>query len=372
MKSFTFVMVFATVLFLNGCEKKKTEDFSIGAILSETGSAAQYGKWSRKGIELAVSEINSRAGRKLRVSFEDDATDPTTAVNAATRLLNRGDIKIIIGPLTSSSVLAVAPIMNEKKVVLLSPCASSPKITNAGEYIFRNWPSDNYEGRVMADYIVDSLRIKNVAVLSMNNEYGFGVREVFIARARERGVQILFVETFEQDATDFRAQISKILLLHVQFLYVPGHAKEVARIIKQSTEIGLKTIFGSSVAFGSPEIFDVAGKAVEGTIFTAPAFDLGSKNENIKKFIESYQQQYGEMPEVFAAHAYDATMIIGSAIAKDDTTSETIRSYLDTLKNYPGVTGNTTFDLNGDVMKPVAIKIVKNNTFRTISVVGDK
>jgi branched-chain amino acid transport system substrate-binding protein len=200
----------------------------------------------------------------------------------------------------------------------------------------------------------------------MNNEYGIGVRDVFLHRAAQDGVQILGSFTFEQDATDFRSQIARLTTLRPQAAYLPGHAKEVARILRQAREMGLQAVFASSVAFESPEVFSIAGNAAEGVYFTAPAFDPNSSNEAIMRFQQAYQSRYHDSAEVFGAHAYDAVQIMAACLSTAGENPTALRDALYALRDFNGVTGSTTFDSNGDVIKPVAVKVVRNRSFQVL------
>lgn len=366
--SIPLIVLSVLVLCLLSCTKKQPESqgIKIGAILSLTGSAATYGKWSQNGIELAIDEVNRNGGineRPIEVIYEDDISIPSSAVSAAKKLIEIDGVKAILGPLTSSAVLAVAPVAEARHVVLFTPCASSPKITEAGDYIFRNWPSDDFEGAAMAEFLAQRLHVKKVVVIPMNNEYGLGLRDVFIRRAKELGLEILGVLSFEQGATDFRTQATRIGELKPDAVYSPGHAKEVAMLIRQCHEIGVRTIFTSGVAFGSPEVFTIARNAAEGSYFTAPLFDPNSPNKIVRAFEEAYKARFRSEAEVFAAHAYDAAKILVTALQHIGGDTSRLKDALYLVRDFAGVTGNTTFDKNGDVIKPVAIKVVKGGAF---------
>lgn len=129
-------------------------------MLSLTGDASQYGDDIKKGIGLAVEEINSAdgiRGRQIKIIYEDGQASPTPSVSAIQKLITMDKVPLVIGEVASSPTLAMATIAEQSKVVLISPTASSPELTTAGEYILRNWPSDNYEGGVMADFAYKKL-----------------------------------------------------------------------------------------------------------------------------------------------------------------------------------------------------------------------
>ncbi len=329
----------------NKSQLTQNRPIKIGSILSLTGSAAQYGKWSQNGIELAVDTVNRAGGvngRPLQIIYEDDATSPASAVAAAKKLIEINHVSAILGPLTSSGVLAAAPVAESAHIVLLSPCASSPKITDAGDYIFRNWPSDTFEGAAMAEFLAQQLHVKRVVVAAMNNEYGIGLRDVFIKRANELGLDILGVLLFEQGAADLRTQAARIAELKPDIVYAPGHGKEVAMLIRQCREIGFKLAFASGVAFEAPDVFTVAGNAAEGTYYTAPAFAPDSQDTRIKDFQSAYEVRFHSKAEVFAAHAYDAVKMLVAALENTRDATAKLKDSLSGIHDFPGVTGNTS------------------------------
>ena len=123
----------------------------------------------------------------------DDQTRPEVGKTAVETLINENGVRLIIGAVSSSVALKIAPICEENEVVLLSPTASSPKITDAGEYIFRNYPSDILEGTSMADFARD-LGLERLVVFAVNNEFGHGLKDVFVEKYPSKFRAIL--ETF--------------------------------------------------------------------------------------------------------------------------------------------------------------------------------
>ena len=356
----TFILSFLS------CAKKEVKYIKIGVVVFLTGDAAQYGKWVKNGLEIAKEEINQGGGingEQIKLIYEDDQTSSKMAVSAINKLINVDKVPVIIGGVTSSSFLAMAPIAELKKVVLFSPCSSSPDITKTGDYIFRNWPSDTFEGKSMAEFAYKRLGVRTCSILAINNDYGVGVKNVFQKELGALGGKILSDETFDQGKTDFRNQILKLKNLNPQTIYMPGHAREVAHIIKQMKELNFNSIILGSVTFESPEIFEIAGSSAEGAFYTAPSFDPNSEDTLVRSFQERYYKLYGEKAEVFAAHAYDALKLIVFSIEKGGYVSDGIKNALYSIKNYPGVSGMTSFDENGDVNKPSIIKTVKGNKF---------
>lgn len=340
-------------------------DITLGVVLPLTGDGAKYGESARRAIDLAFSELNARGGikgKQLRLVYEDSQGAPTNGVSALQKLITANHVPAVIGDLFSSVTLAMAPVAERNRVVLLSPTSSAPKITEAGDYIFRNAASDVFEGSVMGEAARDRLGVSRVAILYINNDYGVGIVDIFRKRFTTRGGTIIAEEAFAQGATDFRAQLTKIATAHPDAIYLVGY-KELGQALKQAGELRVKTSILSTVMFEDPEILTVAGHAAEGVIYSARAYDPESNDPTIRTFVSTFKARYGEVPDIFAAYSYDAARIMVHAIELGGPTGDGIKNALYSIKDFPGVTGPTTFDENGDVTQPAFLKTVREGKF---------
>jgi len=351
------------LLSVSACGDSGSQTIEIGAILPLTGDGAKYGEEARNGINLALDEI---AKGKLRVIYEDDLGTAAGAVNAFNKLTATNKVSAIIGPMYSSTALAVAPLAERKQVVVLSPSASSPALTTAGDFFFRNWPSDVFEGGEMARYARKNLGLERVAILAVNLDYGVGLTNVFRKTFEQEGGTVTTVESYDQGATDFRTQLTKIAATNPQAVYLPGYYAEIGLALRQARELGLRTRFLSSVGFDNPKVLEIAGNAADGVIFARPYYDPDSSDPVVKNFVANFSKKYGSAPGVYAAHAYDALRIMYKAIESGGTTAEGIKRALYQIRDFPGVTGSTTFDNNGDVIKPIQIMKVENGAFKHV------
>lgn len=363
---FTLVVLFSIIL-MGGCgEQPRPEKIvKIGAVLPLTGDAAKYGQAAKKGIDLALEEINAKGGirgTKLRIIYEDSQGLPKEAVSALQKLISINKVLAVIGDLLSSNTLAMAPLANREKVVLLSPTSSAPEITLAGDYIFRNCASDTFEGTIMAEYAYDQLGLHRVAIIYINNAYGVGILEVFKKTFLAKGGKVVLEEAFQQSATDFRTQLAKIKAAKPQAVYIVGY-RELGLLLKQAFELGIKTQFLSTVMFEDPEILKIAGNAAEGVIYSARSYDPKLRTKPIERFVSAFRQKYHETPDIFAGLSYDAMRILGLAMERGGFSSNQIKDALYQIKDYPGVAGKTTFDQNGDVIQPATVKTVKRGNF---------
>ena len=354
------ILIIITIVLINFSMKNQEEVIEIGVILPLSGNAAVYGLSAKEGIELALQDLDN----KYQLIYEDSQCNSEKAVSASQKLINIDNVKMIIGHICSSAAMAVAPIAEQNKVILLSPGASTPELTNAGDYIFRNRQSISGEVSKVAEVSHNDFNINKMGIMYVNNDYGVGAKNIFKKKFEELNGEILSIESYEQDSTDFRTPLTKIKQVRPEAIFLAGYIKESAIIIKQATELNLETQFFSTMGVEGQELLDVAGPAAEGIIYTAPSFDVKSNESSIREFINKYKVKYGKEPTyIFAATGYDALKILDLGIEKCKTDTNCIKNRLYSIENYPGVSGLTTFDEYGDVNKPVMIKTVKNGQF---------
>jgi len=359
------IVVASVIVFSFGCAKQEEKEIKIGAVLPLTGSAAVWGENAKMGLEIALEEVNQGGGVKgktIKFIIEDSQSDPSKAVSALQKLISTDKVSVIIGDIASSSVLAMAPIAEKAKVVLMSPGASNPDISKAGEYIFRNWQSDALEGEVDAKFAYEHLRWRNMAVLYVSNAYGTGLKTVFEESFQKLGGKILASKSFEQGSTDMRSQLNKIRNLKLDALYMPGYPPEMAILLRQAKEMGIKIPFLSVQAFDDPKILETAKDGAEGVMFSVPK-PPDPSNPVVKNFNDKYKQKFSRAPGVTSDTGYDALKIIVWAMNQGGTSAEEVRQQLLTLKDFPGAAGITTFDKNGDVIKPFIFRTVRKGQF---------
>jgi len=364
--SFMVILLIICGLIWVSCQKKiKEKVVKIGAVLVLTGPDAKAGQSAKQGIEMAVEEINASGGvksRKIKVIYEDDGGEPQKSVSAVQKLINVDKVLAILGPMWSSCVLAVAPIVESKGVVILSPTASSPKITYAGDYIFRNTYSDAIEGAKTAEFASKELKYGKAGILFINNDYGVGLKDAFKRKFEELGGKIVIDEGYDPKTTDFRTILVKVKERSPEVIYIAGYS-EMGQLLRQMRETGIKIPVLSCIMFEISDIAKVAGKAAEGVIYAYPSYDPEKGNEITLKFAKKFKEKYGTLPDPEAAFSYDAVKILALAMEKGGFTSEDIKNALYKIKGYNGITGKTSFDENGDVIKPVGFKRVHNGKY---------
>ena len=355
--------VVSSVLILGCAEEKK--GIKIGVITPLSGASAKYGEDIKRGYDMAVEEINENGGikgRKIKLTYEDSEGKPEKAVSAAQKLINQDKVIAILGALWSSPTLAVAPIAEKNKVVLLSSGSSSPEITKAGDYIFRNEISDELGATEGAKHYYN-LGYKKIAGFYVNNDYGVGYRDITRRIYVELGGTVTISEMFEQDATDFRTQLLKIKDTEPDAILIVSY-KEAILILKQMEELGIKKQVLGSTLFEDAEIVEKLGKTADGVIYVYyGTFDPESEDRIVVDFLNKFRSKYKIDPGYYAPIGYDAANILGSAMQKGGFSSEGIKTALYSTRDFPGISGSTSFDQNGDVIKPVVLKTINKGKF---------
>ena len=366
------ILALALILVLGGCTKVVEEEkevldevIKIGAPLSLTGKIASFGEKARDGINMAVDEINQDGKIKIKIIYEDAQSESAQAVNAVKKLIEIDNVNIILGPCGSSNVLAVAPLTEDNKIILFTPIAGSVDITKAGDYVFRNRETSKLSGERMAEFLVDQ-GINKIAVLSAQAPNSLSYKNSLIEKFKELGREIVFSADYSPNSLDFKTDIIKAKNKGAEAFYLAVASGVDAKILtKQIKELGFDGLVSGANAIESEEFLDKAGEAEEGVFITSPAFNI--ENSNIQDYRNKYKELYDKEIDPYSANAYDAVKIIANAIEScgGDKDTDCIRDYLYNVKDYPGIGGNTTFDENGDVIKPVIIKVVKDGEFIT-------
>jgi len=329
-------------------------EIQIDGLLPMTGSMAGYGETMKNGMELAIEQINNEGKIKLKGNYQDTKADPKEALTA----LNNSS-SCCTTAAGSGAILAEGPVADQKKILVMNLGAKSPAITKAGDYVFSVIPNSSYDEIYFAQYTKYTLKINKVAILEINNDYGAGTASAFIENFKSLGGEIVTIEKYETDATDFKTQLIKIKEKNPEGLFIIGY-KELGVAMKQIKELDIKAQLLASDAISGGGALEVAGESANGLIYHTPIYDPTTTSEPTKSFVSAYTAKFGKAPDLYAANGYDTIMLYAKAIEQVGNNAEKIKQILYNTQNYQGVSGIITFDENGDVKKPSAIMKVEN------------
>jgi len=349
-------------------QPERGESIRIGAILPLTGSGSDQGEWVKRGLELAVKEINVGRGHNIELVFEDSAGDPKKAVTTYQNLKSRYQMPVVI-TWGSGVGLALTPLVNQDKIIQMGVATAASAYSTPDDFTFRNFPDSAHEAQYIVDVVLNKLKTDRVAILKMNNDYGVSSAKGFREQYEKQRGKVLTEEVFEPGTTDFRTQLSKIKGASPSVVYLATYPKEGGLLLRQAKELGITTQFIASVAIlGGREFFDLAGDSAEGLLIvtSAPVFSDDAA-EPIRSFVKSYEEKYHEdlsAQHLYVARAYDAMKVLSFALDQCGTKdTDCIRRELFDVKNYPGVSGRISFDRNGDIDTTFNLQVVRNGLF---------
>ena len=341
-----------------GC-KREPEVYKIGAILPLTGSASMLGDFIKSGIDIAVQHINKKGGikgKKIEIVYEDSKNDPKEGISAFNKLVSMQGLPVIISAM-SSVTNAIIPLADRNQTPLFATTVSAAGVTDKSEYVFRLFITADIDAATMARYAANKMKLKKVAVLYVNDDFGMSFKDVFSQTFAEEGRKIVWAESFEKGESNFRGIITKLKSMDFQAVYLLGYEKGLGILVKQLREFGITKPILSIATIAQPYVREQAGDALNNTYFTSTIFNPDSPKSDIaRKFISEYETQFGKKPNYFSAFAYDAMFLLSEAIRSHGYTKDGIKKGLLAIKDIQGVMGNITIKSNGDAAFPMIVK----------------
>lgn len=337
-------------------------DVRIGCVVSSSGAAAHFGEKVRKGIDLAL-ETETEAGTlpgKVALFYRDDATHPETGRLAVEELIDRERVPFVIGAVSSTVTLAIAPVCEEREVVLLSPTGSAAEITTAGSFVFRNHPSDTLEAVSMAEFARD-LGIGRIAAIAVDDGFGEALTAAFRGKLAENDNEPVAIVSFrEGNAREIGAAARAVATLDPQAVYVVAYSADTAAVVRELRLAGARGIVLATSSL-TPDFPSTAGDAAEGVVFPRAAFDARDPEPAVRDFVERYRARYGEEPDDYAAHGYDALRLALRAFRDAPSRKpRALRDALAAVSGFSGAAGHTAFDENGDVLRHPRLFVVRS------------
>ena len=316
----------------------------------------------RNVTNLAVDKVNLSGGingKKLEIVFEDGQCDGKYGTAAAEKLVNVDKVNVIMGGTCSGETLGAATVTEPAKVILISPGASSPKISEAGEYVFRTYPSDNGKGAVLAQYAINQ-KWKKVGTIAEQSDYTLGLKDVFDKGLKDGGVES-YVETYTKESSDFRTPLLKLKNDGAEALFIdPQTPDKGLLILNQLKEMNWSPKLLTQEVLGTDTATLAKVKAQAEGMITADV--VPPEDGGITQLRADYKTKYNKdlNYESIGSGAYDAVMVLKDAISASKGDVDKLKAYLYSLKDYKGVNGTFGFDVNGDPTLKHALLIIKD------------
>ncbi len=348
----SITVVFAAVSFIFSTNVFAAAPIKIGALFAVTGPAAFLGEPERNSAKMVVDEINKAGGvkgHKLELVSYDTTGDATKAVQLATKLIKDDKVVAIIGPSTTGETMAVIPVAEKEQVPLIS-CSAGSKITDpVKKWVFKTAQNDSLAVGKIYEYL-QKQKQTNVSILTVSDGFGASGREQLKAQASKYGIKIVSDDTYGPKDTDMTAQLTKIRGSNAQAIICWGTNPGPAVIAKNARQLGIKTPMFMSHGVSSKKFIELAGEASEGVKLPSGKVvvaDLLSGSDQQKKslmaFVKDYQNHYKAEGDHFGGHAWDAVMLIKSAVEKGADSPLAIRDALEKIKGFAGIGGTFNY-----------------------------
>ncbi len=328
----------------------------VGEVGSMTGADATFGISTHRGIELAFAEVNAAGGvhgKKLEIISQDDQGKPSDAVLAITKLIQQYHVSAVIGEVASSLSIAMAPIAQQFKVPMISPSSINAKLTAQGDYIFRVCFVDQFQSKVMADFAIQHLKAKTVALLrDTKSDYSRDSAKIFTDYFTRAGGKIVMDQSYSGGDIDFKSQLTAIRAAQPDVILVPGYYTEVGLISRQKRELGISAPLLGGDGWDSPKLKEIGGADLDGSYFVGH-FSTEARSEKVQNFISKYRSTFGgATPDGMAALAYDAALILADALKRAPSqTGKDLRDSIAKTQNFEGVTGLITMGSDRNALK---------------------
>ena len=329
----------------------QAQSIKIAVVGPTTGPVTQYGAMVREGVDTAVERINAAGGidgKKLETVVIDDGCEPKQGPVAANRVVN-DEIGFVVGHVCSGATIAAADIYNNEGVVMVTPSATSPALTDGKnyEFIFRTIGRDDQQGPAAAKFVLEKIKPKTVAVLHDKQSYGQGIATAVRDNLEKGGVKVVMFEGINAGDSDYSAVITKLKSNNVDFVYYGGYHPEMGLLLRQAHEQGVNAKFMGPEGVGNPDINAIAGDAVEGMLLTLPAdFTQNPANAEI---VKAFQAKKRNASGAFQLTAYAATQVIAEGIKGAGSTDPTkVAEYLH-ANSFDTPIGKTSWNKQGDL-----------------------
>jgi branched-chain amino acid transport system substrate-binding protein len=326
------------------------ETIKIGVIQPLTGSVAYNGTTYVNGAKLALDEINSHGGvlgKKLELVIEDGQCKPANSVNATEKLIQRDKVVALAGAFCSSATLAIMPVAQNYKIPLVTGVSSAAQLTEKGnEWFFRATETDALLAKAFAKILAEELKLKNVAYIGVNDDFGRGGVAEFEKQMTALGATTAMKEYFDHGTTDFYTLLSKLKASGADGAFVAAESQDGSIFVKQKAEFGIDIkVFGVG-SWATPDFMKLAGPAAEG-IYAAVPYAYTMDTPKNHAFVKAYVEHYKEEPGKYSAAGYNVITILAQAISHANATdASAIREAL-AKTSYDGPNGHFQFDAKG-------------------------
>lgn len=331
---------------------------SVALILARSGIAAEDNRPALEAATLAVDEINAAGGifhQPLAIHIIDNQSTPIGSKAAAQKAV---DLKVtaVVGAIWSSHCLAMASVLQQAGIPMVTPTASAPAVTLTGNYIFRACFIDSFQGNVMARFAKEDMAAATAGIIiNVNEDYSQVLARYFEAAFVAAGGRVPWKGNYSGTAVEFADLLASAAASKVDLFFLPGYARDAGLILKQGRRMGIKNVFLGGDGWGS-KIAEYADDALDGCYYSThwhPDADIPRSRALVRQFRQRFPSS--EVNDFRIPLTYDAVMLVADAISRSGNLDrKRVRDALAATKGFEGATGPIAFDVNGDPLNKAA------------------
>jgi branched-chain amino acid transport system substrate-binding protein len=361
--------LYAAALFGLSAQVQAADPIKLGMMAESTGPNAEAGVYQINGAKMAIEEINAAGGvlgRPLELKVEDNQSTNPGSVLAVSKLTSGGDLTALIGSVRSTQIQAVAPTVLKAGLPMIVGGTDYMLTHSNNPWIFRARPNDGYSAKVIADYGVNTLKLKKWAIVHSTDSFGNGGKNNLVEALKALGVTPVSVQGFTSNSQDFTQIVLAIKQSGADIVssYI-ANSTDVGIFAKQLRQLGVNSTWLGSTSLSTDTAIKLAGDALNGTYSVADYAEASSPEA--AAFAKKYLEKYKLISDVYSSWAYDAVKLYALAINNAKSTKpEDIKKALHAIKGYKGVEGTYTFDANGDGLH--GYNIIKNENGKIVYV----
>lgn len=355
------------------------EPIKIGLNIEVTGSIPKVGEHARVAAEMFAEEVNAAGGvdiggtkHPLQLVAEDNNATAEGAAAAANKLITQDEILVMVGPNPSAAAVPAGEVANNLETPMISPWSTNPNTTLNRPWVFRAPFLDPFQGPVVANFATEEFGAERACVLfDIASDYPKGLADNFRSAWEDiHGAgSVTAFESFTTNDQDFSAQLTNIRGADCQILFTPQYYNEVPLIVDQAKDLGIDMPIVGSDSWGDPQLLELCGDGCNGYFFSTHYVASGATGAT-KDFIDKFEARHGEIPSDVGALTWDSMRIVEQALMNCgqitgdlEADRQCIRDGMAEIENFDGITGNMTFDEQGDPIKCAVIVKIENGEF---------
>jgi len=370
---FKTLVAFTILSVVGVMPRAQAQSTKIGVITSLTGSLAAFGEAHKNGYAIALDEINAKGGvlgKKIELDFYDDQSKPDQAVQGVSKLVDQDRVPLVLGSYSSESTKAIVPAVTQRETPLIIPTATADNVMDAkSSWVFRICAGANDYAKATIAFLKANGTPKTMAIVYENTNFGQSNMKAMTAAAKEAGIKLVAVESYEAKSPDYRAVLQRVKQSNPDVIYFCSYLLDATTLMRQAREIDLNTKFYTSAGtgFAAAEFPTTkgAGKNAEYT-FSVSQWLPEAKWPGSKEFDAEYFKRYKSHPAYHAIQAYAALRVAAQAINNAKSLDPgKIRDAIRDLSMPETAFGPVKF-VNGQNMHPVLITQIQGGQYRVV------